>query len=92
MIRSFRDKDARDIFEGFGSLRLRAIEKTAKRRLDILAAATDLLDLASIRSNHLEALAGDRKGQYSIRINQQWRICFVWKAGDASNVEIVDYH
>ena len=92
MIRSFHSKDAQEIFKGFGSRRFRAIEKAAKRRLDILAAATDLLDLAAIRSNHLEALAGERKGQYSIRINKQWRICFVWKAGDAWNVEILDYH
>jgi len=92
LIRSFRDKATRDIFEGFGSRRFRAIEKAAKRRLDVLAAATDLLDLAAIRSNRLEALAGNRKGQHSIRINDQWRLCFVWKAGDAWNVEIVDYH
>jgi toxin HigB-1 len=92
VIRSFRDKDTREIFEGFGSRRFRAIEKAAKRRLDVLAAATDLVDLVAIRSNHLEALAGDRKGQHSIRINKQWRICFLWKAGDAWNVEIVDYH
>jgi len=92
VIRSFRNKATQEIFEGFGSRRFRAIEKAAKRRLDVLAAATDLLDLAAIRSNHLEALGGDRKGQHSIRINKQWRICFLWKSGDAWNVEIVDYH
>jgi proteic killer suppression protein len=92
LIRSFRDKATRDIFEDFGSRQFRAIEKAAKRRLDVLAAATDFLDLAAIRSNRLEALAGNRKGQHRIRINDQWRLCFVWKAGDAWNVEIIDYH
>jgi len=92
VIRSFRGKDVQEIFEGFGSRRFRAIETVAKRRLDFLAAASSLLDLAAVRSNHLEALTGDRKGQHSIRINLQWRICFVWKDADAWDVDIVDYH
>jgi len=92
VIRSFRSKDAKDIYEGFGSRRFRAIEKTAKRRLDFLDAAASLLDLAAVRSNHLEALTRDRKGQYSIRVNEQWRICFVWRDVDAWDVDIVDYH
>jgi proteic killer suppression protein len=92
VIRSFRCGETKAIFEGVGSIRFRSIERPAKRRLDLLAAAPSLQDLAAIRSNHLEALAGDRKGQHSIRVNQQWRICFVWKAADAWDVEIVDYH
>ena len=65
-----------------------------ERRLRILEAATSLQDLAALSSNHLEALGGDRKGQYSIRINKQWRICFEWPKGadGPENVEIVDYH
>lgn len=92
MIRSFRDNDAKAIFEGYGSVRFKAFEQSAKRRLDLLHAASSLLDLANIRSNHLEALSADRKGQYSIRINKQWRICFAWRENDAWDVEIVDYH
>ena len=92
MIRSFRCDETKAIFEGEGSLKFRSIERAAKRRLDLLAAATSLRDLAAIRSNHLEALAGNRKGQHSIRVNQQWRICFVWERADAWQVEIVDYH
>jgi proteic killer suppression protein len=64
----------------------------AQRRLAQLGAATDLSDLKVPPSNQLEALKGDRNGQHSIRINQQWRLCFVWKDGDAFDVEIVDYH
>ncbi|MCC6590301.1 MAG: type II toxin-antitoxin system RelE/ParE family toxin [Bryobacterales bacterium] len=64
----------------------------AKRKLDHINAATSLADLAAIPGNRLEALGGDRKGQYSIRINDQWRICFVWIDNDATTVEIVDYH
>ena len=58
----------------------------------VLHAAKTLADLSAVPGSRLEALKGDRKGQYSIRINDQWRVCFVWKAGDAENVEIVDYH
>ena len=64
----------------------------AQRRLAQLDAATGLSDLKVPPSNHLEALSGNRSGQHSIRINQQWRLCFVWKDGDAFDVEIVDYH
>jgi proteic killer suppression protein len=80
------------MFEGEGSVRFRSIERPAKRRLDLLAAAPSLQDLAVIRSNHLEALAGDRTGRHSIRVNRQWRICFEWKGADGWDVEIVDYH
>ena len=74
--------------------RFEAFRRQAEKRLRILDAAVSLRDLAQLPSNRLEALFGDRKGQYSIRINQQWRICFEWpKGGDSpENVEIVDYH
>lgn len=94
MILGYRDKRT----EAFaGSERVPAfqtIEKQAYKRLDILDAATGLDDLRALPSNNLEMLKGDRKTQYSIRINRQWRICFEWPEGDAgpSNVEIIDYH
>jgi toxin HigB-1 len=72
--------------------RFRAIERVALRKLRQLDAAVDLRDLASPPGNRLEALRGGRQGQYRIRINEQWRICFVWQQGDAYDVEIVDYH
>lgn len=72
--------------------RFRAIESTARRKLEMLEAATRLDDLRVPPGNRLEALARDRKGQHSIRINSQWRICFVWHEGGADGVEIVDYH
>ena len=91
MIRSCRDNDARRLLERKFSRRLQAIEKSARDRLEVLDAATSLgdLDLPGFR---LEALKGDRKGQYSIRINDRYRICFTWQDGDAHDVEIVDYH
>jgi proteic killer suppression protein len=67
-------------------------ERVAQRKLRQLDIATELRDLSSPPGNNLEALKGDRRGQHSIRINQQWRICFVWRNGDAYDVEIVDYH
>ena len=70
----------------------RSIYQVARRKLEILDAAEVLQDLRIPPSNHLEKLSGDRKGQYSIRINKQWRLCFAWRDGDAYNVEIVDYH
>lgn len=73
-------------------MKFQAVEKSAKRRLDVLDAATSLGDLAFIRSNGLEMLKADRLGQHSIRVNDQFRICFVWKLADAYEVEIVDYH
>ncbi|HYM12613.1 MAG TPA: type II toxin-antitoxin system RelE/ParE family toxin [Bryobacterales bacterium] len=66
--------------------------RVAKRKLDHLQAACSLRDLAAVPGNRLEALAGERAGEYSIRVNDQWRICFHWKDGDAHDVEIVDYH
>jgi proteic killer suppression protein len=92
MIRSFRCAETRALHHGYGSRRFRGIEEQARGRLSRLHAATSLTDLAAIRGNRLEALKGPRAGQYSIRINDQWRICFVWRDGNADEVEIVDYH
>jgi len=92
MIRTFRCKDTEAIFHLEGSRKFRNIEQAAYRRLVILHGAHTLPDLMAIRSNRLEPLRGTRTGLYSIRVNDQWRICFVWRAGDAWDVEIVDYH
>ena len=92
MIRSFRGKEAQALFEGQSSRRLQQIARIAQRKLMQLHAATQLRDLGIFPGNHLEALKGDRKGQHSIRVNDQYRICFVWSDGDAFEVEIVDYH
>jgi proteic killer suppression protein len=94
MIVSYRDKRTRDFAAGRRVKAFSGVERAARLKLDRLEAAVELKDLAALPGNRLEALKGDRKGQYSIRINEQWRICFVW-LGDAagpSNVEIVDYH
>ena len=72
--------------------RFRAFERQALRKLDMLDAAPDLRTLSALPGNRLERLKGDRKDQYSMRINDQWRICFVWRDGHAHEVEIVDYH
>jgi len=80
------------VFRREFSRRFQAVARGAKRKLDHLHAATSLADLAAVPGNRLEALAGERAGQHSIRINDQWRICFTWKDGDAYWVEIVDYH
>lgn len=92
MIKSFRSKDTERLHRREPVKRFRAIERPALRRLRQLDAAATLQDLASPPGNRLEALRGDRKGQHSIRINEQWRICFIWRGGDAYEVEIVDYH
>ena len=94
MIKSFRDKDAKTLRAGKSVPRLASIAKVAVRKLDQLNAATKLSDLGALPGNRLEALKGDRKGQHSIRINDQWRICFEWPEGapGPANVEIVDYH
>jgi toxin HigB-1 len=91
MIRSCKDKDAQHLLERKFSRRLQAIEKSARVRLEVLDAATSLRDL-DLPGFRLEALKGNRKGQYSIRINDQYRICFKWRGVDAHDVEIVDYH
>jgi proteic killer suppression protein len=93
MIRRFRDKAAAGIFEGQHSRRLPPdVQKAAHRKLKMLDAATSLIDLRSPWGNRLEPLQDNRDGQYSIRINDRWRICFRWEAGNAFDVEIVDYH
>ncbi len=93
MIRSFSCKETEKIWEGHASRRLpRDIQERALRKLRQLDAAMTLEDLKTPPSNHLEALRGNRKGQVSMRINNQWRICFHWGDGDATDVEIVDYH
>jgi proteic killer suppression protein len=92
VIRSFKDKRAEALFRGDTVRELQAIKSTGVRKLDMLDAATQLGDLRSPPGNRLEALAGDRRGQHSIRINDQWRICFVWSNDGAEQVEIVDYH
>ena len=92
MIKSFRDANAKALFEQQDVPALRHIERAARRKLEALDAARQLGDLAASRGNNLEALQGSRQGQHSIRVNAQYRICFVWQKGDASEVEIVDYH
>lgn len=94
MVRSYRDKDTARLAAGEGVRQWEPFRKQAEKRLRILDAATLLGDLAALNSNHLEALKGNRKGQYSIRINDQWRLCFEWPkdAPGPANVEIVDYH
>ena len=93
MIQSFRDKRTAAVFQGkmpkgFPS----DIASVARRKLRMLDAAVALDDLRSPPGNHLEALSKDRAGQHSIRINDQWRVCFVWRDGNSHEVEIVDYH
>ena len=92
MIKSFRCEKTEALYNGRRVREFVNFQKQAERRLEILNAATTLQDLAGLPSNRLETLKGDRKGQHSIRINDQWRICFMWKQGDAEGVEIVDYH
>ena len=94
MIQSYRDKRTREFAEGGRVREFEGFRRQAEKRLDILDAATSPADLQALPSNALEGLKGDRKGQYSIRINLQWRICFEWPDGQSgpSNVEIVDYH
>ena len=94
MIQSYRDKRTKEFAEGKRVKEFEGFRRQAEKRLDILDAATGLPDLQALPSNALESMKGDRKGQYSIRINMQWRICFEWPDGQSgpSNVEIVDYH
>ena len=93
MIRNFRGRETKLIWQGEVSRRLpRDIQPVARRKLRMLNNARTLNDLRVPPANRLETLHGRRKGQHSIRINDQWRICFVWKDGGAQNVEIVDYH
>jgi toxin HigB-1 len=94
MIRSYRDRETGRLAAGERVRQWEPFRKQAEKRLRILDAATALADLAGLNSNRLETLKGNRKGQYSIRINDQWRICFTWSKDETgpSNVEIVDYH
>ncbi len=93
MIASFANVETEKIYKGVVSRKLPPdIQKTARRKLLYLDDAEDLRDLAAPPGNHLEALHGDRAGQYSIRINDRWRVCFRWVGGKAEDVEIVDYH
>lgn len=93
MIESFADRETEKIFNGQASRKLPStIQRTARRKLLYLDDADDLRDLRSPPGNRLEPLPGDRAGQYSIRINEQWRICFYWQDGKASQVKIEDYH
>jgi proteic killer suppression protein len=94
MILSYRDKRTQAFADGAFVRKFQGFDRQGWKRLEILDAATSLDELRALPSNRLEALCGDRRGQYSIRINEQWRICFEWPKGAAgpSNVEIVDYH
>jgi len=93
VIRSFKCKETEGLFQGRLSRKLpQEIQRIAARKLEMIAAAPSLNALRVPPANHLEALRGGRAGQHSIRINRQWRICFVWRDGDAYDVEIVDYH
>jgi len=92
VIKIFRSKETEQLHARQRVKRFRAFERRAQRKLRQLDIATELRDLASPPGNHLEALKGDRKGQHSIRINDQWPVCFLWRDGDAFDVEIVDYH
>ncbi len=93
MIRNFKDKETQKVFERQRSPKLPSdIQQVALRKLRMLHRAETLQDLRIPPANRLERLVGDREGQYSIRVNDRWRICFAWQDGEASDVEIVDYH
>ncbi len=93
MIKSFRDRETEQIFQGQFARRIpKEIQRIAARKLAMIEAVTHLDTLRVPPSNRLEKLKGERAGQHSIRVNDQWRICFVWRDGDAYDVEITDYH
>jgi toxin HigB-1 len=92
MIRSFKSKDTEALFTGMIVPKFQNLRTVALRKLDMLEAAEKLTDLRAPPANRLEALLGDRKGQHSIRVNDQFRICFVWADAGPEDVEIVDYH
>jgi toxin HigB-1 len=92
MIRSFACKKTASLWKGKRVAAFAAFRTRAEMKLAVLDAATALTDLGGLPGNRLEVLRGDRKGQHSIRINDQWRVCFRWEDGDAYDVEIVDYH
>jgi proteic killer suppression protein len=92
VIRSFRCKETEQLFQREHSRRFANIGAVARRKLRMLDDAGKLEDMAAVPGNRFESLVGDRKGQYSVRINDRWRICFFWRKGAAEDVEIVDYH
>ena len=92
MIKSFKNKNTKALYDGKVVKKWLSFTKQAEKRLQILDSATCIKDLLQLPSNHFEALSGDRKDQYSIRINNQWRICFMWIDNEPHEVEIVDYH
>ena len=92
MIKSYRDKRTKAFADGDRVRGFQSFQRQGEKRLEILDAAVSLNDLAALPSNRVEALGGDRNGQYSIRINQQWRVCFEWPDDGPENVEITDYH
>ncbi len=93
MIKTFKDEPAQKIYQRLSSRKLPPdIQQVALRKLRMINNATSLTDLRVPPANRLEKLSGDRAGQWSIRVNNQWRICFEWRDGDAYEVEIVDYH
>ena len=92
MIRSFRCADTERLFHREALRRFKVLGRQALRKLDMLDAAPDLRTLSTVPGNRLERLKGNREGQFSIRINDQWRICFAWREGHVFEVEIVDYH
>jgi toxin HigB-1 len=92
MIRSFADEDTEQVFQHFHNRRYAAVERVALRKLRQIHRVSTVEELRSPPGNRLERLKGDREGQWSLRINQQYRVCFEWRDGDAYEVEIVDYH
>jgi len=92
MIKNFKCKDTEKLFNDFNVKKFRNISKIARIKLELLNATVSLNSLRIPPGNRIEQLKGDRKGQHSIRINDQWRICFIWRDKDAYDVEIVDYH
>ena len=92
MIKAYRDKKTESLANGEFVRAFSGFSRQAEQRLEILDAAQSTADLAALPSNRLEALSGDRNGQFSTRINQQWRICFEWPDNGPENVEIADYH
>ena len=92
MISSFKDADTQELYETGANRRFSSVARVALRKLDMIAAATTVETLRVPPGNHLEQLRGDRVGQWSIRVNDKWRVCFRWSATNAEDVEIVDYH
>ena len=92
VIRSFRDREAEKLFQDQFSKKYQSIERIARHKLTMLDPAETLEDIAALPGDRLEALKGDRKGEHSVRINERYRVCFVWIDGQAFDVEIADYH